>query len=90
MTNMAARQRGLLIVTLRDIEDVAGTKKRISGINGVVSVSFNQLTRKLLVRYQGDEAALLKINQEIKKILDGGQGTEGAADDSSLKNEASA
>jgi hypothetical protein len=73
---MSARQRGLLIVTLRGVEDIADTKRRISGIGGVVAVNFNQLNRKLMVRYEGDEATLQRINSEIKEVLDGNSKSE--------------
>jgi hypothetical protein len=53
------------------VQDIAGAKRRISGIGGVVTVNFNQLNQKLLVRYEGDEDAMQKINLEIKEILNG-------------------
>jgi hypothetical protein len=68
---LAARQRGILIVTLRSVEDIASAKRRISRLDGVVAVNFNQLNRKMLVRYEGDEAMLTTIKANIREILDG-------------------
>jgi len=80
---MAPLERGLLIVTLRGAEDVAVTKRRISEIGGVKAVNFNPLNQKLLVRYEGDEDAMRKINSEIKEILDGTSKIEDTAGPSS-------
>ena len=72
---MATRSRGLLIITIRGVEDVVAAKRRIFEITGVVAVNFNQLNQKMFIRYEGDETALRNINAKIKEIL-GGNGAE--------------
>jgi len=79
---MAPLERGLLIVTVGGAKDIVVTKRRISEIGGVKSVNFNPLNQKLLVRYEGEENAMRKINSEIKDILDGTSKIEGTAEPS--------
>lgn len=68
---MGEEARGILIVTLRNDEDVEDIKERVSEIRGVVGVEYNHLTRKVLVRYAGEGGRLRKVELEIKKALEG-------------------
>lgn len=66
---MTSRPKAILIVTLRDVEDIEGLKKRISAINGVIRVDFNHLTCKLLVHYDDGATSTQRIKQEIGKLV---------------------
>ena len=67
---MAARQKGLLIVDVKDVQDTIGVKRRIAGIDGVLSVNFNQLNQKMFVKYEGNAEELQRIGSEIKGIVE--------------------
>lgn len=68
---MGEEPRGVLIVTLKEDEDVEEIERRVSKIGGVVGVEFNHLTRKLLVSYGGDRQGLRRVESELKKVLEG-------------------
>jgi len=66
---MAARQKGLLIVDVEDVRDTVEVKRRIAAIDGVLSVNFNQLNQKFVVKYEGNEEELRRIGSEVKGIV---------------------
>lgn len=67
---MASRPRGLLIVSVSEVEDIARMKRRIAEISGVLTVRFNQINQKMLVRYEGDAEAMERISLGIKGIIE--------------------
>jgi len=72
---METNPQGVLIVSVRGIENIEGNIRRISEIEGVVDVQQNNLTRKLLIRYEGNQARMREIELELKSLLkDGDKG----------------
>lgn len=65
---MVAQRPNMLIVTVRE-GDIDRVKKRVSEVAGVTDITYNYITHKLHVRYEGDERRLYEIQLEIRRIL---------------------
>ena len=72
-----ARLRGVLIVSLRGLDNVEAKREQISKVRGVVDAKYSYVTGKLEVRYSGDDAALRKIESQINEVLQTKQGGGG-------------
>jgi hypothetical protein len=70
---MGKVSRGVLIISVRAIDDIEGAKKRVSQVSGVVDTEYNYLTEKLHVTYEGESAELRKTELKIKEALHGGR-----------------
>jgi hypothetical protein len=71
---MTNRTRAVLISRVKTVKNIEDLRRRISDIEGVVSVDFNHLTQKLLVRYEGESPRIQHIEQRIRKTLGGESG----------------
>jgi len=81
---MAGRPRGLLIIGIQGIDDIPRAKRDIATIPGVVSVSVNQISRKLIMKCDGDAEAVEEISLKIREIL---ERAKSAGDATSLAKE---
>lgn len=67
---MSPRQRSVILVTLKASDNIRDLQKKISRIAGVKNVEYDNLTYKLLVRYESDDAGKGKIEKQIDELLE--------------------
>lgn len=69
---VSSRTSIVILITLEASSDnIQGLQKKISRITGVKNVEYDNLTYKLLVRYESEDVGERRVEKEIDKLLEG-------------------